>query len=191
MTRRRRTGRGHEQPAPGQDPHLTTRGDTETQTDSRTQTDPYEAARGIVLRQLTAVPKTRAQLRDVLARRGVPEDVSGSVLDRFEDVGLVDDAEFARMWVESRHAGRSLSRRALRHELSGRGVDREIVEAAVEVVDGEAELAAATALVRRRLAVRAGEDPQRRDRRLLGLLARRGYGAEVAHRALRAALEES
>jgi regulatory protein len=140
------------------------------------------------LRQLTAAPRTRAQLDQALARRGVPDDVTDDLLDRLEEVGLVDDQEYARMWVESRHAGRGLSRRALRYELAQRGVDPDLVRTAVEVVDDDAELAAATALARRRLSGMRDPDPQRRDRRLLAMLARRGYGAGTATRALRTAL---
>ncbi len=173
---RRRSARSPDEPTPG------------TRADLTPDADPRSVARAIAVRQLTAAPRTRAQLDDALTRRGVADDVAADLLDRLEEVGLVDDQEYARVWVESRHAGRGLSRRALRHELTARGVDPELVRSAVLVVDDQAELAAATALVRRRLAGMAEQDPQRRDRRLLGLLARRGYGAETAHRALRAAL---
>jgi regulatory protein len=133
----------------------------------------------------------------------VPDDVAREVLDRFEQVGLVDDAEFARMWVESRHAGRGLSRRALRHELTARGVERDLVQDAVAEVDDDTEFAAACGLLRRRLASMTGptggagqvEQNQqallRRDRRLLGVLARKGYGSAIAYRALRRVLEEA
>jgi regulatory protein len=164
------------------------------------QADPASVARTIALRQLAAAPRTRAQLDAVLARRGVPEEVAAELLDRLEEVGLVDDAEYSRVWVESRQARRGLSRRALRQELVERGVDPELVREAVDVVDDAAELAAATALLRRRMpAAQSGGDGARpdprqalqRDRRLLALLARRGYSAQVAHRALQAALAES
>ncbi|MFZ0158139.1 MAG: regulatory protein RecX [Kineosporiaceae bacterium] len=140
-------------------------------------------ARAIALRQLTAAPKTRAQLGENLARRGVPEGVAESLLDRFEQVGLLDDAEYARMWVESRHAGRGLSRRALEHELRARGIAHDLVRDAVGVVDREAEFTAACDLLRRRLPSMQGDDPARRQRRLLGMLARKGYGSELAIRA--------
>ncbi len=148
-------------------------------------------ARAIALRQLTASPKTRAQLGDGLARRGVSQEVAESLLNRFEQVGLLDDAEYARMWVESRHAGRGLSRRALEHELRARGIEVDLVREAVAVVDGEAEFAAACALLRRRVPTSRVEDPVKRDRRLLGLLARKGYSSELAHRALKTVLAEA
>lgn len=156
-----------------------------TPADLTPDADPVSVARAIALRQLTAAPRTRAQLAEAMARRDVPAGVAEQVLGRLEEVGLVDDAEFARMWVESRHAGRGLARRALEHELRTKGVDAELAREAAGVVDADAELAAAVALCRRRLPALRGDEPARRDRRLLSLLARKGYGAEVARRAVR------
>jgi regulatory protein len=135
-------------------------------------------------------PRTRAQLSDAMARRGVPDEVAETVLDRFEEVRLVDDEDFARQWVETRHVGRGLSRRALRYELRERGVAAETVEEAVEQIDAEAELEAARELVRRRLPGMRSDDPARRTRRLAGMLARKGYSAGVAFRAIREVVGE-
>ena len=130
---------GHDEPVPG------------TPADLTPDADPVSVARAIVLRQLTAGPRSRAQLADVLARRGVADDVAEQVLDRFEEVQLVDDGEFARQWVSSRHVGRGLARRALTHELRHRGIDDETAREAVAAIDEDAELEAARDLVRRRL----------------------------------------
>lgn len=145
--------------------------------------DPEAVARAIVLRQLTMAARTRGQLSQALARRGVPEDVSERVLDRFTELGLVDDAAFAQQWVSSRQQGRGLAPRALAQELRRKGVEEDLVRDAVGRVSAEDELAAARALVRRRWV--PGEDPQRRYRRLAGMLARRGYGGGVVVRAIR------
>ena len=83
--------------------------------------DPVSAARGICLRALTGAPKTRSQLADLLAARDIPDDAAETVLDRFTEVGLIDDAAFARAWVSSRQAGRGLARRALSAELRRQG----------------------------------------------------------------------
>ena len=147
--------------------------------------DPHAVARAIALRQLTLGPRTRAQLADAMARRGVPDDVADAVLDRFEEVSLVDDEEFARQWVQTRHNGRGLARRALAHELTRRGVDGAVVREAVDEIGPDDELAAARALVRRRLPSMAADDPARRTRRLASMLARKGYGSSVAFRAIR------
>ena len=105
--------------------------------------DPEAVARQICLQQLTAAPRTRAQLASVLHRRGVPAEVAEAMLERFADVQLIDDAMFARAWVESRHRGRGLARRALAAELRQRGVEAEDIRAAVDRLDPEQEYATA------------------------------------------------
>jgi regulatory protein len=151
--------------------------------------DPVDVARAICLRQLTAGPRSRAQLAAVLARRNVPSAAAEQVLDRFAEVGLVDDAEFARAWVESRHRGRGLSRRALEHELHTKGVGQADRDAALAAVDRDSEAEAARRLVDRKLRGTRGLDPAVRTRRLAGMLARKGYPPGVALRAVRDALE--
>ncbi len=142
-----------------------------------------------MLRQLTMAPRSRAQLADKLAQRDCPPDVAQRVLDRFEQVGLVDDAEFARSWVRSRHSTRGLSRRALAHELRGKGVDDELAEQALAAVDTDAELAAAQRLVAGRLGAVRGLPRDKQVTRLAGMLARKGYGGGLAVAVVRAALD--
>ena len=150
--------------------------------------DPESAARTICLRQLTGAPRTRAQLAQTLRRRGIPDEVAGRVLDRLGDVGLVDDATFAQAWVRSRSVGRGLARRALSHELRGRGVADEVIGEALDRLDPDEELANARALVVRRLPATSGLPPEVRMRRLAGVLARKGYPPGVAVRVVREAL---
>jgi len=151
--------------------------------------DPEQVAQAICLRQLTLGPRTKAQLGRAMALRNVPEHVAESVLQRLEDVGLVDDAVFAAAWVDSRHTGRGLGRKALEHELRQRGVTDSLVREAIDQMDPERELAAARQLVAGRLAAMQGLDPQTRARRLGGVLARKGYPAGLAHRVIREAIE--
>src|ERR1700722_18482468 len=139
--------------------------------------DPEAQARQICLRLLTIAPRTRAQLADALKRRGVPAEAAETVLSRFTDVGLIDDATFAASWVESRHYGRGLGRRALVAELDRRGVARDDIEAAVDQLSAETERATALTLVERKLASTAGQPYQARVRSLGGLLACKGYPA--------------
>ncbi|MHB1596276.1 MAG: regulatory protein RecX [Streptosporangiaceae bacterium] len=151
--------------------------------------DPESVARLICLRLLTAAPRTRAQLADTLRRRNVPDDAAEAVLSRFTEVGLIDDAMFAAAWVESRHHGRGLGRRALAAELERRGVERGEIEAAVGRLSPETELATARDLVRRRLPATRGQPAPARIRRLVGMLARKGYPAGLAFRVVREALD--
>jgi regulatory protein len=151
--------------------------------------DPEAVARAICLRLLTMAPKTRAQLAEALHKREVPEEAAQAVLERFSEVGLIDDEAFAAAWVSSRHIGRGLARRALAQELRHRGVDEETVKDAVNQLDPEQEIETARALVARKLASTRGADPQARTRRLVGMLARKGYAPGLAFRVVREALE--
>ncbi|MGI5491675.1 recombination regulator RecX [Microtetraspora malaysiensis] len=151
--------------------------------------DPEAAARAICLRLLTMAPKTRAQLAEALRKREVPEEAAQAVLERFSEVGLIDDEAFAAAWVSSRHAGRGLARRALAQELRHRGVDEDTVNEAVDQLDPEQEVETARRLVARKLSGTRGLDPQTRTRRLVGMLARKGYGPGLAFRVVREALE--
>lgn len=148
-----------------------------------------EQARNLCLRLLTARARTRAELSDQLTRRGYPDEVIHRVLDRLEDVGLVDDAEFAEQFVRSaRQAGKS--RRALAAGLRDKGVDDEVIEATLAGLDSGAERQRAEQLVRDRL--RRGKlddgDELKVARRLVGMLARRGYSQSVALDVVKVAL---
>ena len=153
--------------------------------------DPESVARGICLRALTGAPKTRQQLADLLATRGVPDDAAETVLDRFTEVGLIDDAAYARAWVSSRQAGRGLARRALSAELRAKGVDPEVAAEAVDQVDDEDERAAAQRLVQRRMAGMRRLDRATASRRLVGMLARKGYCGGLAAAVVREALDSA
>lgn len=152
--------------------------------------DPEARARQVCLRLLTLAPRTRAQLADALRKRGIPDEAADAVLSRFEDAGLIDDAAFARSWVESRHYSRGLAGRALSAELKQRGVAAEEIRAALdERLGPDAEVSAARHLVERKLAATRGLPAEQRTRRLAGLLARKGYPAGLAFRVIREALE--
>jgi len=168
--------RGPDGPSPG------------SSADAVPEADPVDVARAICLRQLTAGPRSRAQLATAMANRNVPEDSARAVLDRFAEVGLINDAAFAQAWVESRHRVRGLSRRALEHELNVKGVGPTDRAAALATVDGESEAVAARRLVDRRLGATRGLEPAVRARRLAGMLARKGYPSGIALRVVRDAL---
>ncbi len=151
--------------------------------------DPEEAARQICLRLLTAGPRTRAQLAAALRRRRVPDEIAEAVLGRFAEVRLIDDAAFARAWVETRHHGRGLARRALSAELRQRGVAAEEVRAAVGALGPLDEITTARRLAARRVVATRGRPLPARMRHLVGMLARKGYPAGLAYQVAREALE--
>lgn len=150
--------------------------------------DPESVARLICLRMLDQRARTRAELATVLKRRGVPEDAARAVLDRFVEVGLIDDLALAGTYAMAQHRERGLAARAVALKLRQRGIAEPDVQAAVGRIDAESEAEAARSLVARRLRSLHGLEPQAQARRLVGLLARRGYPPGLAHRVVREAL---
>lgn len=146
--------------------------------------DPETKARGVVLRKLTGQARTRHELDQALKTKEIPQAVANQVLDRMAEIGLVDDAAFARDWVGSRQQRRQLSRRALRHELQHKGVDRDDIEEALAAVDGDDEYEAARALAERKARGMAGLSREVRSRRIAGALARRGFGSGLISRVI-------
>ncbi len=153
--------------------------------------DAESVARTILLDALTGQARSRQELRDRLAKKGVPDELAERLLDRFGEVGLVDDAAFARSWVESRQRSRGLARRALAQELRRKGVDDESARAALDDLDPAQEEQAARALVRKKLRTLRGVDHTTATRRLAGLLARKGYPAGLAFAIVREELGEA
>jgi regulatory protein len=119
----------------------------------------------------------------------VPDKAAENVLSRFTDVGLIDDAAFARAWVESRHHSRGLSRRSLSAELRRQGVESDEIREAVETLDPEQEVATARRLVEQKLAGTRGQPPEVRVRRAAGTLARKGYPPGLIFRLIKEVLE--
>ena len=163
-------------------------GSSESRASREPPLDPEEQARALCLRLLTGTPRTRGQLAEAMRKREIPDEVAEHVLERFQEVGLIDDQAFANAWVESRHRGRGLARRALARELQHRGVAAELVTEAVGLLDSEQEEQTARELVRRRLPGTRGLDRDKRIRRLAGMLARKGYPEGLALRVVRDAL---
>jgi len=192
----RRTRVRAAQPSPGKDEQVAGFAGSgkapgrDAETEPGPDADPEAVARQICLRLLSAAPRTKAQLATALRRRGVPEEAAEAVLARFAEVNLIDDAMFAKAWVESRHYGRGLAARALGAELRQRGVASEDIETALSGLDPGQELKTARELVARRLASTAGMPVPVRMRRLAGVLARKGYSAGLAYRVVREALEQ-
>jgi regulatory protein len=141
-----------------------------------------EQARALCLRLLTTRARTRSELEAQLVKRGYPDELVVDVLDRFTDVGLVDDAGFAEQWVRSRRANDGRGKRALAAELRNRGVCDEVIDESLAGIDDGAERQRAGELVRaklRRERLDEGDEPKVM-RRLVGMLARRGYSSSLA-----------
>ena len=161
-----------------------------SEAEARDAQDPEARARQICLRLLTAAPRTRAQLAQAMHRGGVPAEVADAILVRFTDAGLIDDAAFARAWVESRHHSRGLSKRSLSAELRRNGVQDDEIRAAVDALDPEQEVATARRLVERKMASTRGRPPETRARQVAGMLARKGYPPGLVFRLIREAMQD-
>jgi regulatory protein len=142
-------------------------------------------ARKILLDQLTGRARSRSDLAAKLAQRHVPDEIASRLLDRFEEVGLVDDAAFAREWVAQRQEGRGLARRALAQELRRKGIDDDVARDALGTVDESAEVESARLLVQRKLRSVRGLETDKAVRRLVAMLARKGHSSSVAYRVVR------
>ncbi len=143
--------------------------------------DPESVARTILLDQLTGRARSRRELADKLAQRHVPEELASRLLDRFEEVGLVDDAAFAHSWVEGRHAARGLAPRALAQELRRKGVADDVAREALDQLGSDELEEAARSLVRKKLRSLERFDDVTKTRRLVGMLARKGYSPGLAY----------
>ena len=153
------------------------------------EADPYTRAKTIVYNQLAYSAKTRGQLRKKLQSEGFDAELIEPLLDKFEAVKLIDDAEYAQTFVAQKSRTKKLSRAALRRELAERGVRGEEAENALAQRTDEQEREDAAELVRKKL--RPGMDfsdrteKDRVTRRLLGMLARRGYSSSVSMSVIR------
>lgn len=141
-----------------------------------------EQARNVCLRLLTVRARTRSELEGQLTKRGYPDDVSARVLDRLAQVNLIDDVDFAEQWVRSRRLNAGKGKRALAAELRTKGVDNDVITSVLADIDAGAERERAEQLVRDKLRrEKLGDDDDAKiARRLVGMLARRGYSQTMA-----------
>lgn len=152
--------------------------------------DHEQVARAIALRLLTGAPRSRHQLAEAMARKGVEEGAAERVLDRFTEVGLIDDAQYAQMLVRSQRESRGLARRGLAQELRRKGIGDADAAPALDTVDDEAEEASARALLERRLRTSGDLDPVVFSRRAVAMLGRKGYPPGLASRLVREMVDD-
>lgn len=163
--------------------------------DPAVDANPASTARSIVLRQLSHSAKSRFQLSQKLAEREIPADVAEAVLDRFEVVKLIDDAEFAQEWVRTRSLYKSLARGALRRELAEKGIAEDLIDEALAQVDDDTEREQARDLVQRKVrpSMNLGDRTERDKytRRWVAMLARKGFNPSLAFAIVGEVIDES
>lgn len=144
-----------------------------------------------MLRQLAAAPRSRKQLADKLRERDCDDDVATEVLDRLEEVGLIDDAAYAATLVQSQQSRRAMGRRAISQELRRKGIASETIDEQLDTIDDEDERERARALVDKKLRSMHGLDATVQARRLAGMLARKGYSSSIAWSVIREAIADA
>lgn len=155
------------------------------QSDQQGQADPVSVARNIVLRHLNLAPKSRFQLAQVLEKKGIPQDAAQVALDRFTEVGLIDDLAFAHLLVRSRCASKRISKTLLVRELRQKGVCDEFIEISLADLTPDDEYQMAMDLAAKKLRSMSGLSKEVVLRRVVGLLARKGYPHAVAYKVLK------
>ncbi len=144
-----------------------------------------QRARNVLLHQLARSAKSTQQLRQILEKREIPSEIAERVLERFTEVGLIDDAAYAETIVNSRRNFKGLSKSAIKRELSEKGVPAPLVEQAIETITSEDDLAAAQELAARRIRQMSTLTREVRERRLAGYLGRKGYPSSIVFAAIR------
>ncbi len=150
------------------------------QPESTPEVDAESAVRNLVLRRLTQRAYTRHQLEEYLARKNADSEVVSKVLDRFSEVGLIDDAEYAAEFVRARRAVKGSGPSVLRMELKKRGISEELILKAVEDRTGE-DIDVAREIAQRKLHSLSRFDAATQNRRLVSFLVRRGYSPSLAY----------
>ncbi|PKQ25692.1 MAG: recombination regulator RecX [Actinobacteria bacterium HGW-Actinobacteria-4] len=145
-----------------------------------TSTDPAERARAIALNYLNHSPRSSGQLRAKLLAQEVEPAIVELIIERYIEVGLLDDAALAATIARTRHSERGLSRRAIASELQRKGFAQQHVRGALAEIAEEDEWAAAQELAAKRWNRLEGHSDDVRTRRVVGLLGRKGYGPNIA-----------
>jgi regulatory protein len=153
--------------------------------------DQYVRAYNWAIEYLGAAMRTKHQVRVRLLDRSVPPEIADAVVAKLTEQQYLDDAVFAGAWITSRQRGKGLSAQAIRRELAERGVDQDLIDSATAHLDDQTDEDQATEIAARKAARMDLSDPQRAIRRLVGMLARKGYGPAVAYPVARAAVEEA
>lgn len=147
---------------------------------SSTPVDPAERAREIALRLLNHSARSAAQLREGMVSREVDPEIADQIVERYREVGLLDDASLAAAIVRTRHHERGKSRRAILQELRRKGFEPDDIEAALDQVTDDDERDAARALAIKRWGQLEGVERDKRVRRVVGMLGRKGYSPSDA-----------
>lgn len=150
--------------------------------------DDLERARETAMRILASAGRSKKDLQARLESKGHSAEICEELVDRLEDVGLINEHETACMIARTRFSERGRSRRAIAEELQRKGFEQDAISLALEQIEPEDEREAVLMLARKRLAKDARADTPTRIRRALGHLTRKGYSPGISMACIREVL---
>ena len=141
-----------------------------------------DAAKQVLLRRLSHAPRTRKELAKDLKDKDISDEVANVALDRFEEVGLINDQALASNYVSSQHERKGIGKNALRQQLRAKGVSDDVALAAISQISDDQEFQAAFALACKKIRSLQKDDAKTQLRKIVGVLARKGYSSNLAFR---------
>ncbi|MFZ9212635.1 MAG: regulatory protein RecX [Candidatus Nanopelagicales bacterium] len=142
--------------------------------------DQNQIAKQVLLRRLSNAPRTRKELAQDLKKKKIEEDIAKQALDRFEELGLINDQTYSENFVANTHERRKLGKKALKQQLRSKGVSEETANQAVLQISDEDEFKSALALALKKIRSIQNDDPQTQIRKIVSLLARKGYSSSLS-----------
>ena len=141
-----------------------------------------DAAKQVLLRRLSHAPRTRKELAKDLKDKDISDEVANVALDRFEEVGLINDQALASNYVSSQHERKGIGKNALRQQLRAKGVSDDVAQEAISQISDDQEFQAAFALACKKIRSLQKDDAKTQLRKIVGVLARKGYSSNLAFR---------
>jgi regulatory protein len=149
-----------------------------------------EIAKEVLLRRLSHAPRTRKELAKDLKAKQITDEVAQTALDRFEEIGLINDSLLAQNYVSSAHQRRGLGRGALRQQLRAKGVSAEVAQEAVSQISDDQEYDSALLLACKKIRSLQRDEPTKQLQKIVTLLARKGYPSNLAFRVAKQVVNE-
>ena len=155
--------------------------------------DLFHQGQKVALNYISYRPRSSREVMVKLNEKGFPLGIAQRVVEHFQSVSLINDMEFARMFVRDRLRARLLGRILLKQQLSVKGISRQIIDDVLtEYISEEDQQKAAVQLANKRLKLAKRSfsrlDPIKRKKRLMDFLLRRGFSNDVAIRTVRSLL---
>jgi regulatory protein len=144
-----------------------------------------EEIRQSLLKMLTRGSKASGQLRTALIAKEYPAELVDQLIDRFTEVGLINDFQIAKDWVQSQQGRKAIAKSVLARTLREKGFPKDAIDEALAEIDDDSELDAAKKVAEARIRQLLKLEPAVRSRRLGGFLSRKGYSSSVVWAAVK------